>query len=77
MVSDSWSSSSCISIRVISRSFSQFSFVMKKEGLDFSETLHLLADRVGILLPSVMEKGPGKDEKEKLFQIKVSLGLWV
>lgn len=46
-----------------------FSFVMKKEGLDFSETLHLLADRVGILLPSVMEKGPGKDEKEKLFQI--------
>ena len=46
-----------------------FSFVMKKEGLDFGETLRLLADRVGVNLPSTIEQGPGKDEKERLFQI--------
>ncbi len=45
-----------------------FSFVMKKEGLDFGEALRLLADRVGVRLPSEIEKGPDKDEKDKLFQ---------
>jgi DNA primase len=45
-----------------------FSFVMKKEGLDFGETLRLLADKVGVSLPSTIEKGPKKDEKERLFQ---------
>ena len=45
-----------------------FTFVMKKEGLDFGETLRLLADKVGVSLPSHIEQGPRKDEKEKLFQ---------
>ncbi|MDD5288627.1 MAG: DNA primase [Dehalococcoidales bacterium] len=45
-----------------------FSFVMKKEGLDFGEALRLLADKAGVSLPSGIERGPGKDEKEKLFQ---------
>jgi DNA primase len=45
-----------------------FTFVMKKEGLDFGETLRLLADKVGVNLPSYIEQGPRKDEKEKLFQ---------
>ena len=45
-----------------------FTFVMKKEGLDFGETLRLLADKVGVSLPSHIEPGPRKDEKEKLFQ---------
>jgi DNA primase len=45
-----------------------FTFVMKKEGLDFGETLRLLADKVGVSLPSHIELGPRKDEKEKLFQ---------
>ena len=45
-----------------------FSFVMKKEGLDFGETLRLLADKVGLTLPSKIEPGPRKDEKERLFQ---------
>jgi DNA primase len=46
-----------------------FSFVMKKEGLNFGETLRLLADRVGVRLPTIIEQGPGKDEKERLFKI--------
>jgi DNA primase len=45
-----------------------FTFVMKKEGLDFGETLRLLADKAGISMPSHIEQGPRKDEKEKLFQ---------
>ena len=45
-----------------------FTFVMKKEGLDFGEALRLLADKVGVSLPSKIEPGPRKDEKEKLFQ---------
>jgi DNA primase len=45
-----------------------FSFVMKKEGLDFGETLRLLADKVGLSLPSSIERGPRKDEKERIFQ---------
>ena len=46
-----------------------FTFVMKKEGLDFGETLRLLADKAGVALPSKIEVGPKKDEKEKLFQV--------
>jgi DNA primase len=46
-----------------------FTFVMKKEGLDFGETLRLLADRVGVSLPTHIEQGPKKDEKDKLFQV--------
>ncbi len=45
-----------------------FTFVMKKEGLDFAEALRLLADKAGISMPSHIEQGPRKDEKEKLFQ---------
>jgi len=46
-----------------------FTFVMKKEGLDFGETLRLLADKVGVSLPTHIETGPKKDEKDKLFQV--------
>lgn len=46
-----------------------FTFVMKKEGLDFSETLKLLADKAGIALPTRIEAGPKKDEKDRLFQV--------
>ncbi len=45
-----------------------FSFVMKKEGLDFGETLRLLAGRVGVTVPSRREPEAGKDERERLYQ---------
>ncbi len=46
-----------------------FSFVMRKEGLDFGETLRLLAQRAGISIPSRFERAEGKEEKEELYQI--------
>src|SRR4030042_197969 len=44
-----------------------FTFIMKKEGLDFGEALRLLAQRAGVTIPSRFE-GSKKDEKEKLYQ---------
>ncbi len=46
-----------------------FSFVMKKQNLDFGETLRLLADKAGVTITSRFEAEAGKDEKEKLYQI--------
>ncbi len=45
-----------------------FSFVMKKQGIDFGETLRLLAQRTGITIPSRFEPDARKDEKERLHQ---------
>jgi DNA primase len=46
-----------------------FTFVMKKEGIDFGEALKLLADKAGVSMPAKIEAGPRKDEKERLFQV--------
>jgi len=46
-----------------------FSFVMKKESMDFGETLHLLAEKAGVTIPSKFEQEGGKGEKERLYQI--------
>jgi len=45
-----------------------FSFVMKKEGIDFGEALRVLGERVGVSIPSRSEPGAGRDEKERLYQ---------
>jgi DNA primase len=45
-----------------------FSFVMKKEGIDFGEALRLLGERAGVSIPSRSEPGAGRDEKERLHQ---------
>jgi len=44
-----------------------FSFIMKKQSIDFGEALRLLADRAGITIPSKFE--PEAKGKERLFQI--------
>jgi len=45
-----------------------FSFVMKKENIDFGEALRLLAQRAGVTIPSRSEPGAKKDERERLYQ---------
>ncbi len=47
-----------------------FSFVMKKENMDFGEALRLLAQKAGVTIPSFpYEKEEGKKEKERLYQV--------
>ncbi len=46
-----------------------FSFVMKKQNIDFGEALRLLAQRAGVTLPSRAEAGGESKEKQKLFQV--------
>src|SRR4030043_390738 len=45
-----------------------FSFIMKKENIDFGEALRLLAGRAGVTIPVRFETDPKKDEKERLYQ---------
>ena len=46
-----------------------FSFIMKKEGLEFGETLKLLADRIGITIPSKIKSEAEEAVKDKILQI--------
>jgi DNA primase len=47
-----------------------FSFVMKKEGVDFGQALHFLAQRGGITLSPLEAPSKAEDEKkQRLFQI--------
>ena len=46
-----------------------FSFIMKKEGLDFGEALHLLAQRAGVTVPTRPGRDEEKEEKEQLYKI--------
>jgi DNA primase len=46
-----------------------FSFIMKKENIDFGEALCQLAERAGVSLPTRLEPGAKREEKERLYQI--------
>jgi len=46
-----------------------FSFIMKKQSIDFGEALRLLAQRAGVTIPTKFEPGGESKEKQKLFQI--------
>ena len=45
-----------------------FSFIMKKEGIDFGEALRILAEKAGVTIPSKLERDPEYDKKERLYR---------
>jgi len=49
-----------------------FSFLMRKEGVDFGEALRLLAQRAGVALPSRPVQDARRDEKDKFYQINAA-----
>ncbi len=49
-----------------------FSFIMKKEGLTFSEALERLAEKYGIVLPSRYTAAPEADHRADLFAINAA-----
>ena len=53
-----------------------FAFVMKKEGLDFGETLRFLAQRAGIALPARYEGAGRQEEKEPFFSANEAASLY-
>jgi len=46
-----------------------FSFIMKKQNVDFGEALRLLAQRAGITIPSRFEPEAERGERERLYQV--------
>jgi len=53
-----------------------FAFIMKKEGLDFGEALHLLAQRAGVVLPARYEGAGRQEEKEPYFSANEAAALY-
>ncbi len=52
------------------------SFIMRKESMDFGEALRLLADRVGVVLPSRAERDDKKEEKEEYYKVNEAAALY-
>lgn len=46
-----------------------FSFIMKKEGMDFAEALRLMARKAGVVLPESPEVQAKGKEKDRLYEI--------
>ena len=46
-----------------------FSFIMKKESMDFGEALRFLAQKAGVTITSRFEPDTSTDKKEKIFQL--------
>jgi len=53
-----------------------FSFIMKKQGIDFGEALRLLAQRAGVAIPSRFEPGAESEERQRLYQVNQAAALY-
>ena len=49
-----------------------FSFIMKKEGLSFSEALERLAEKYGVVLPSRFQPAPEADHRSDLYAMNAA-----
>jgi DNA primase len=46
-----------------------FSFIMKKQNIDFGEALRQLAQKAGVVIPSKFEPGLESEEKQRLYNV--------
>jgi DNA primase len=46
-----------------------FSFIMKKQNIDFGEALRQLAQKAGVVIPTKFEPGMESEEKQRLYDI--------
>lgn len=53
-----------------------FSFIMKKQNIDFGEALKQLAQKTGVVLPSKFEPAAESEERQKLYQINQAAALY-
>ncbi len=53
-----------------------FSFLMKKENIDFGEALRRLADRAGVVIPSRPEREGAREERDALHQVNDAAALY-
>jgi DNA primase catalytic core len=52
------------------------SFIMRKESMDFGEALRLLADRVGVVIPTYSVRAEDKEEKEEFYKVNEAAALY-
>ncbi len=53
-----------------------FSFIMKKQGIDFGEALRELAQKAGVTIPTKFEPGAESEERQKLYEVNQAAALY-
>lgn len=49
-----------------------FSFIMKKEGVDFSEARRMLAEKAGVIIPSQVKNEAEDRARDKIYQVNLA-----